>query len=422
MRSTLTAMAAVLTAGALSSPSFAQYATPTPAAPVASTKTVTSVSELCPTKVTKGAQKPLLDLQTAVVAKDATAFATALVAARAAARSPVDRCILAQLEMNGAANRNDYVAASAALEALASTGVGNTGQLLALTDTLGKLRYNAKDYAGAAAMFERGIKLAPNDSEQYILLGETRAKTGQLDAALDLFRKGIAMQTAAGGKIKEDYLKHAVALAYDAKSPQAVSLTREWVSAYPNPKNWRDALKIYTIVGAAPNADLLDVYRLQRATKSLAGEADFGRYAQAALSKGLIGEGMAVLDEGVASNAISATSPAIKSLRTQGAGKVTADRASLAGAAAKALAGTLAKPAQVTADALYGYGDYAKAATLYRAALGKTGADASQLNLRLGSALALSGDKAGAKAAFDLVTGPRAEVAKYWLIYLAQRP
>ena len=175
------------------------------------------------------------------------------------------------------------------------------------------------------------------------------------------------MQTAAGGKIKEDYLKHAVALAYDAKSPQAVSLTREWVSAYPNPKNWRDALKIYTIVGAAPNADLLDVYRLQRATKSLAGEADFGRYAQAALSKGLVGEGMAVLDEGVASNAISATSPAIKSLRTQGAGKVTADRASLTGAAAKALAGTLAKPAQVTADALYGYGDYAKAATLYRA-------------------------------------------------------
>lgn len=425
MRSTFTAMAVVLAASALASPASAQYATPAPAAPAATAVAAAAAPaapQLCPSNISKGARKPLIDVQAAVVAKDATAFAAADAAARAAVKSADDRCILAQLEMNFAGGRNDYAAAGAALDAIAATGVGNPAQLLSLTDTLGKLRYNAKDYAGAATMFERAIKLAPNDSEQYILLGETRAKTGQIDAAMELYRKGIAVQTASGGKVKEDYLKHAVALAYDNKNAQAFGLAREWVAAYPTPKNWRDAIKVYTILGTNSTTDLLDLYRLQRATHSLAGEADFGRYAQAALQKGLIGEAKAVLDEGIAANAISLTSPAIKLLSTQAATKVAGDRASLGAAATKALAGTLAKPAQVTADALYGYGDYAKAADLYRAALGKTGADAGQLNLRLGTALAMAGDKAGAKIAFDAVTGPKVEVAKYWLIYLAQRP
>jgi Flp pilus assembly protein TadD len=75
----------------------------------------------------------------------------------------------------------------------------------------------------------------------------------------------------------------------------------------------------------------------------------------------------------------------------------------------------------VTGDAYLGYGEWAKAAELYRAALTKSGVDASLTNLRLGIALARSGDKAGATAAFNAVTGTRADIAKYWLLYLATR-
>ncbi len=39
----------------------------------------------------------------------------------------------------------------------------------------------------------------------------------------------------------------------------------------------------------------------------------------------------------------------------------------------------------------------------------------SLINLHLGMALARRGDKAGATAALNAVTGPRAEIAKYWL-------
>jgi hypothetical protein len=35
-------------------------------------------------------------------------------------------------------------------------------------------------------------------------------------------------------------------------------------------------------------------------------------------------------------------------------------------------------------------------------------------------ALARAGDKAGATAAFNAVSGPRADIAKFWLAYLQQ--
>jgi hypothetical protein len=74
------------------------------------------------------------------------------------------------------------------------------------------------------------------------------------------------------------------------------------------------------------------------------------------------------------------------------------------------------------ADSLYGYGQYAEAAELYRAALQKGGVDANLANTRLGEALALAGQRAQAEAAFHAVTGPRAELAQYWLLWLSSRP
>ena len=69
-------------------------------------------------------------------------------------------------------------------------------------------------------------------------------------------------------------------------------------------------------------------------------------------------------------------------------------------------------------DGYYGYGNYAKAIELYKLALTKGGVDANMVNTRIGAALAKSGDKAGAKAAFAQVTGPRKELADFWTVYL----
>ena len=47
-------------------------------------------------------------------------------------------------------------------------------------------------------------------------------------------------------------------------------------------------------------------------------------------------------------------------------------------------------------------------------------ADANLANIRLGAALALAGKRAEAETAFRAVTGPRAELAQLWLLWLSQ--
>jgi hypothetical protein len=72
-------------------------------------------------------------------------------------------------------------------------------------------------------------------------------------------------------------------------------------------------------------------------------------------------------------------------------------------------------------DRYYAMGEYGKALELYRMAAGKPGVDSSTTNLHIGMALARTGDKAGAAAALNSVTGAHAEIAKYWLLFLNQR-
>ena len=409
MRSTFTAMAAALTVGGLiAAPASAQ--TPAPA-------TTAAPPQLCSMNLSNGARKALLALQTVVDAKNNAGFAAADAAARAAVKNGDDRCVLAQLELSHAASSSDYTAAGAAVEAMIASKAVSTPALVPILNNLGKNQYNAKNYAGAAQSFERAVRFAPNDPEQLMLLAETPAKMGQTDAALSTYRKVVAAYGASGTRIPEDYVKHAVAFAYNGKSPQLYDLAREWARSHPTEKNWRDAIMVYTAQSDLPTADLIDMWCLQRATGSLAGESDYGLYAQTALDKGLVGEAKAVLEEGIASKKV-ARGARIASLLGQASAKAAGDRASLTAGAAKALSGAAANPAVNTADALYGYGDYTKAAELYRAALTKTGADQAQINLRLGMALAMSGDKAGAKAALAAVTGPKAEIAKYWAAYV----
>ena len=73
----------------------------------------------------------------------------------------------------------------------------------------------------------------------------------------------------------------------------------------------------------------------------------------------------------------------------------------------------------MTADAYFGYGDYAKAADLYTVALEKGGVNADEVHTRRGMARVEMGDTAGAMADFSAVeSGNRAQIAKFWELYL----
>lgn len=366
------------------------------------------------------ARPALAELQKASQAGDPAAFDAALAKAQAAAQNNDDRYVIAQFQLNHAIQTNNEAAKLSAIEAMIQSGAATQAELPTLYSNLGAIAYNQGDYAKAAQAFKQLLQLQPDNKDAMTNLAAALSQQGNPAEAAALVEQRIQAAEAAGQPVPEGLYKQALALAYEARSPKTVELTRELISAYPTAENWRDGLMIFRDL-RNPTGDVnLDLMRLMRATKSLNGERDYYELAEAANSKGLPGEAKAVIEAGVAAKAVNPTAPGFKELLAAASGKIEQDRASLPGLEKKAMAESNGKLALATGDAYYGYGEYAKAAALYRAALEKGGVDANLVNTRLGMALALAGQKAEAEAALKAVSGPRADLAGYWLIWLGQ--
>lgn len=370
----------------------------------------------------KAARPAIVALQTSVTARDATGIATNLAAAQAVATTPDDRYAIGQLQLEAALANQDLPGQLVALKALAASGAATATEMPKLYRNIGALSYNAQDWAGASTAYEQLLQLTPNDPDVLIQLGEIRNKRGRTAEGVALFERAIAAKTAAGQTADENWYKRAVGLSTDAKlTPLALKLGREWVAAYPTPANWRDALGNYRFLVPLDEAAELDFGRLQRAAGALQGERAYKSLAEVLLYRRFYGEAKSVLDEGAAKRIIDSAKPEYKALIATATKSAAADRPTLAGSEAKALSSPEGRVALNVADSYFGYADYAKAATFYRTALTKPGVDANLVNTRLGIALAMAGDKAGSTEAFNAVTGPRQELARFWMLWLAKR-
>ena len=288
----------------------------------------------------------------------------------------------------------------------------------------GALAYNGKQYPIALKYFEQAQQLGYNDPNLPLLIVKAKMETGDVAGANAALATTIDQMNASGQKAPEDYYKYAIGRANKSKMvPETLTWMRKWIVAYPTPQNWRNALVIYGLQpGSLATLDKnqkLDLFRLMRASKSLADQNDYMEYAQYATDKGLPAEAEAVLKEGMATGKIPAGNATAKAMLTAAAAK-SRQEGSLAPTEARAKSSGDGKLAALTAEAYYGQGNYAKAAELYRTALQKGGVDAGEVNTRLGIALAAQGDKAGATAAFDAVKGaPRADLAGFWKAWLS---
>ncbi len=370
--------------------------------------------------ISKAASKPISELLTAVNANDVANIPAKLAAARAAATTADEKYLVAQLQLKAAVTAKDEAAQMAAVEAMIASGGVEASQTAPLHIALGKLQHKNKQYAQAAASFDRVIASNPGSTDALIWLAESRNSQGQVNEAVSLLQRAVKAKQASGQKADESWYKRAVGLAYEAKLPIASELGRQWVAAYPTPANWRDSLRIYRGSSKLDDATLLDTLRLARATGALAGDTDFHLYAFSTADSSP-GEARAVIEEAIAAKQIDPTKPLFKDIVSTLNTKKALSLAALPQLAIEAKASPTARLAVRTGDAYYGYGQYAQAAELYRAALAKSGADANLINLHLGMALARAGDKAGATAALNAVTGPRSELAKFWLVYVGTR-
>ena len=411
MKLTSTAFALLLAASGLTMAAPAMAQEQDPAAAAAANQP----------KISAGASKEIIELQTAVNAKDVANIPAKLAAARAKAKTKDDQYVIAQLQLRAAVNANDNAAMMTGLQAVLDSGWLQPADTVPIYLNIGKLHYNAKSYDAAATALDQVVKLEPNNVEAILMLAESRNSQGRATEAVSLIEKAIASKTAAGLKPEEAWYKRAVALAFNAKQPNAPELSRQWVAAYPSPKNWRDAIRIYQTTSALDDSALIDTMRLARATGALQGENDYFRYTNTLVTKGFAGEAKAVLEQGFAANTIDKTKATFSQLYSLASSRSQGDRASLGASATAAKAAADAKKAMTTGEAYLGYGDYAEAADMFRTALSKPGVDKDVANLRLGMALAQSGDKAGATTALNAVGGTQAGVAKLWLTYVGTK-
>jgi tetratricopeptide (TPR) repeat protein len=365
--------------------------------------------------ISKKARPAIIELQNAVTANDTANIPAKLAAAQAVAESADDKYVIAINQIKAATNANDLTGMKAGIDALKASGGADPADLVSRYNNLGKRYYDAKQLDPAAAAFESTLAVDANNSDALKLLASARNDQGRPADAASLMGRSLAAMKAAGRKPSENDYKFAAKVAFASKSPASEDITRGLLTDYPTQANWRTVLGIYRDANRLQGDSKVDVLRLASAANALQGDGDYFAYVNELVMLGYLNEAKTVVDHASAAKAIDPNKQVFKQFAAKLASAPS--RATIDSVAKTALAGPPQK-AMDTGNALYGIGAYAEAATFYKAVAAKGGAAANEANLRLGMALARSGDKAGAATALNAVAGSQAGIAKFWLIWL----
>ena len=418
MKLNTTTALALVAAAVSSAPAAAQYGASAPPPQTATSPAPAKEAAQPQIKPSSKALKALIDLQTTVTKNDFANVPAKVAAAQAVASTKEDRYLIGELELRAAMAQKDNGAIATAIDAVTSSGYLDAGKSSQLYMSLGSTYYNDKDYPKAQAAFQKATASDPGNSEAPALLGEALFAQGQKAEAATAFQHAIQAKIAAGQKPDENLLKRATVIAYQAESPLAIDLGRQWAMSYPSADSWRNSIAIFRNLSHPDVEGTVDLLRLMQATGSMTAASDYGLFARAAAEQNNFNEAQEVLDAGIAAKLVDPTNSEFRDLVVGLKSKPKATAADLAVATKTAQNGMALLR---IGDRYYAMGNYTKAVELYRMAVGKPGVDKDVANLHIGMALARSGDKAGATAALNSVGGDRAGVAKFWLAYVSQK-
>lgn len=368
-------------------------------------------------KISDPVRKLIAGAQEAMKKSDVAGARGLVDQAKAVANTPDDKYVVSSQLYEVAKAQNDQKAQAEGIAGMLDSGKVPEENQGPFNMALGQLSYMTQDYPRAEVALQNALNLKVSDPVIFALLAETKFRLKKGPEAVQLIQSAADAGDAAGKPIPQEWFARGIAIGTDAKlADQVAKLSLSWLKAYPSQTHWRDSLLIYRDLRTLDADFNLDLMRLQRAAGALRGERDFAELAEATYIK-FPGEAKSVVDKGVADGALNlAQSRGIKELADIAATKIAADKASLSKNANNG------KLALGTADAYASYGDYASAIEMYRKALTLGGVDANVVNTRLGAALAQSGQKDEAKKVFATLTGPRADLGRFWTLLMDVPP
>ncbi|QAY79282.1 tetratricopeptide repeat protein [Sphingosinicella sp. BN140058] len=368
-------------------------------------------------KLSKEAQNAIAALQKSLTEKAAD-FPEKLAAAQAVAKNTDDKYVIAKFQLQRASEENNKDAQRAAVEAILASGGADASETTQLQTYLAGNAIESGDYGAAETFYAQKIAANPNDLDSVVNLARAKIELKKEAEALTLLQKAISMSKASGQKPPEAWYRNALGIAYKQKNTALSNqLATEVQQAYPSPENFKNLVSISVPAIAKDEEAYVDLMRLMQDSGSLE-TGEYLRLAEYLDYNRNWGEAKAVLEAAAKSGKSGAGHAA---LLTKVNSRVAEDKAALPGVEPKARSAANGQLAANLAGIYAGYGDYTKAAELYRLALQKGGVDANLVNTRLGIALARGGNRAEAETAFKAVTGLRSQVANLWMAWLAQR-
>lgn len=339
-----------------------------------------------------------------------------------AAQTDGDRYVLGTIQLD-IANRTFNTAAQViAINALLASPLISAAERSELYYHRARISYHAQNGDAARTDLQAAINAGTSNPQIYIALANLLDEGGDRAGALALVDRALDIHRTAGLPTSADWFRRAITIAQGLNDVGRISAYGQMMLAeHPTQRNWRDVLIQHRAAYAADPEAALDLWRLQEAAGALTGEFDYRDYARVANGRQLPAEIERLVRAGRANNMLDGGNSELATLDRGTTAAAQALRNALPGRAQAAASAATGANALSAADGYMSLGEYASAIPLYRTAIEKGSVDTELANIRLGMALARTGDTAGAVAALDQIMGPRASIARLWRIYASQQ-
>lgn len=367
--------------------------------------------------VSKGFIPAAKKMEEAQKAKDAVALQAALTEGQSSATSPDDKYLVGFYQLQLGILNKDQALQGQGLDAMLDSGLTPPESLAVYNFFSGNFAYGAKDYPKAIKRLEAARAAGTTESSAPVLLMDSYLKAGQVDQGIATAKAAIDASRAAGQRPSDElYVRPIQALQAAKRTDEMLDLMTLRMRDYNQPAVWRQTL--FSLLQANPDKEVgLDVLRLMRATNSMLQRPEYLEYASLATEAALPGEVVSLIKAGRASKVLPTPDPKLDELVKSQSDRIGDEESTLTAYAQKPSTLSNPKVAGATGDAMVGYGRYADAVPLYKAAL-TAGGDKELWTYRMGVAQALAGDAAGAKANFAQITGNRKRLAQLWIAKL----
>jgi tetratricopeptide (TPR) repeat protein len=319
-------------------------------------------------------------------------------------------------------NQKDYAGAAAAFEKNITSGQVPAAELNNKLKTVAQLTFQTKQYPKAIDYTSRYLKAVPGEPDMQMLLAQGYYLQKNYKSASEAALPAIVASERAGKKPDENWLLLMMRSNYELNDNAGIQTSLEkLVRHYPKPDYWDGLLSTMAKTGERNDRLTLGIYRLRLETGTLKRADDYIEMGQLAIDAGVPGEAQQVVEAGFANKLLDVPESKARNERLLASAKklAEADKATIANEAKAAQTAPTGQADVGVGQAFLSYGQYDQAIEALDRGIKKGSVKLpEEAQISLGIAYLKKGQKAQAQSAFKAVAGdsPWARLAGLWAL------